>query len=174
MTGMQMVPWRNPAELGAAYFGDYSRQWTDEQIAPQVRRQLAEYERKVIEREDGDQWVDITSRSEIVLSRLSAVNVVLPNLEKVKNYLLKYPDMIDLLEPVCAAVLDRFPPPSQVALELYEDPEIDDQYLTIYVRQKQYDEDILDVLDEASRQFDDILCDTSGWLLVTTDFQDPL
>ncbi len=114
------------------------------------------------------------ARCDKVLTELSDSGIVLPNWQNVRRYVLGHTDMIDLLEPVCREVLDRFPRPSQVALELFEDPESDDQYLTLYVRQQQYDEDILDVLDEVSRQFDYILCDTSGWLLITTDFQDPL
>jgi hypothetical protein len=102
------------------------------------------------------------------------MGVFLPNIGEVAHYLLLCPDMIDLLEPVCEAALARFPCPSQVALELFKDPESDDQYLTVCVRQHEYDEDILDVLDEVSAPFDDVLCGTSGWLLVTTDFQDPL
>ena len=114
------------------------------------------------------------SRLETLVAEMSPMGLCIPNFPEVKSYLFHHPDMIDLVQPICKAVLDRFPPPSQVALELFKDSEGDDQYLTVHVRQEQYDEDILDVLDEVSNQFDDILCDTSGWLLVTTDFQDPL
>ncbi|HUT04090.1 MAG TPA: hypothetical protein VM163_09395 [bacterium] len=114
------------------------------------------------------------SRLETLFAEMSPTGLCIPNFPKVKSYLFHHPDMIDLVQPICKAVLDRFPKPSQVALELYQDPEIEDQYLTVYVRQEQYDEDILDELHEVSNHFDDILCDTSGWLLITTDFQDPL
>jgi len=119
-------------------------------------------------------WFDIKSRCDHILDELPAMAVFLPNIREITHYLLVFPDMIDLLAPICGAVFERFPQPSQVALELFKDPESDDQYLTVYVRQMQYDEDILDILDDVSVPFDDILCDTSGWLLITTDFQDPL
>jgi len=174
MMGMQMVPWHRSAVPKIGQLGNYVWQPSVEPKGSQARHQFERKDLKVIEKKEGDQGSDITSRSEVVVSRLSAMNVVIPNLKKVKSYLLNYPDMIDILEPVCAAVLERFPPPSQVALELYQDPEIDDQYLTVYVRQHEYGEDVLDGLHGISRQFDELLCDTSGWLLITTDFQDPL
>lgn len=119
-------------------------------------------------------WIATTSKCDSALEGLFQKGLRLVESRGIKAYLLLFPDMIDVVGMIGEAVLERFSPPSQVALELFKDPESDDQYLTVYVRQEQYDEGILDVLDEISGQFDDMLCDTSGWLLITTDFQDPL
>jgi hypothetical protein len=59
-------------------------------------------------------------------------------------------------------------------LELYRDPEIDDEYLTLYVRQRRYDADkLLEEIEDLRAGSQAALRETSGWLLVTTDFRPP-
>ncbi|MDQ1327006.1 MAG: hypothetical protein QG641_286, partial [Candidatus Poribacteria bacterium] len=55
----------------------------------------------------------------------------------------------------------------------YRDPEIDDQYLTLYVRQSKYEETIMDKIEEIRLPYSDELADKTGYLLLTTDFQFP-
>ncbi|MBN2208368.1 MAG: hypothetical protein JW759_03640 [Candidatus Coatesbacteria bacterium] len=118
--------------------------------------------------------IDVASQCEAALLSVQMHGVLIPEPAEVRAYLVNYSDMVDLVERVCEATLARFPRPSQVALELYQDPEIEDEHLTIYVRQHHYDDLIIDAIREVSRQFDDALCGSSAWLLLTTDFQDPL
>ena len=62
---------------------------------------------------------------------------------------------------------------AQLSLELYRDPEVSDAYLTLYARQEDYEPGLMDELEEVSKQLDEHLEGTSGFLLLTTDFQPP-
>jgi len=66
---------------------------------------------------------------------------------------------------------DAFGPDAELALEPYRDPEIDHRYLTLEVRQEQYESDIMDKLHRLSEEFANELSQCSGDLLVTTDFR---
>ncbi len=91
----------------------------------------------------------------------------------VREYLYKYPDIIGLIKFVGELITDKFDINSQVTLEVFHDPEVDDSYLTFYIRQKDYEDDIMDKIDEISERFEPYLQDVKGWLLVTTDFSPP-
>ena len=81
--------------------------------------------------------------------------------------------MVDPLTLIGKVAANRFGGSAQLSLELYQDPEVEDSYLTLYVRQEPYDADILDQIEDVSRLFDAELATLSGWLLITTDFGAP-
>jgi hypothetical protein len=101
-------------------------------------------------------------------------HVLIPVSPEVRDYLLRYPDMIDCLVPVAELAREELGSQPQLSLELYRDPEIDDQYLTLYVRQEPLDDDLMDKIDKILEDRRGILDNTSGWLLVTTDGRPPL
>ena len=68
---------------------------------------------------------------------------------------------------------DEFGQDAELSLELYRDPEIADQFLTLEVRQDQYDTNIVERLDRISGEFADELEHCSGDILLTTDFRAP-
>lgn len=107
------------------------------------------------------------------LPRLSESGIVIPEPGEMRRYLQGHPDMSGLLLPVCKLASERFGPGTQLSLELYRDPEIEDEYLTLYVRQENYDEDILETIDTIRGEPTEDLSPSSGWLLVTTDYRPP-
>lgn len=116
---------------------------------------------------------DITSQIEIALKQILQQRVFIPQPAEVRNYLTRYPDMIDISTSVCKTISERFGIQARLFLEVYHDPEIEDEYLTLYVRQEHYDVNILDMIENISTKYDEELAGKSGWLLVTTDFQPP-
>lgn len=116
---------------------------------------------------------DGTSLIETVFNRLSSKQVTIPQPAEVSAYLLRYPDMMDILSSVCKTVSERFERQTQLSLEMYHDPEIEDEYLTLYVRQNYYDKHILDIIEDISAEYEKKLTGKSGWLIVTTDFRPP-
>lgn len=104
---------------------------------------------------------------------LAAQRVDVTNLEKVRAYLSKHSDLIDLLVPLCQRSRDEFGPAAELALEVYRDPETPDEYLTLYVRQTPYAHDIIERIDKISAALADDLSSKSGWILVTTDLHPP-
>ncbi len=108
---------------------------------------------------------------EEVLNQLQQNVITIPKAAEVRDYLIRYSDLIDLVLSVCQLTRQRFDSQAQLSLEVYHDPEMEDEYLTLYVRQQDYDEDILDTIEDIRAQYEAKLAGKSGWLLVTTDFR---
>ncbi len=116
---------------------------------------------------------NVAIATETVLDSLQPLRIAIPELAAVRDYLVDYPDMADLLPSVCKATREQFENDTQLSLEVYRDPEIDDKYLTLYIRQQQYDEYILDSIKSVWAEYQDNLIGKSGCILVTTDFDLP-
>lgn len=94
--------------------------------------------------------------------------------DEVASYLRRHPDMAPVLRTASTATLALADAGAQVSLELYRDPEIDDEYLVLFVRHEDYDDCILDAIDAVAADYEAALANASGWLVVTTDFQNPV
>ncbi len=104
---------------------------------------------------------------------LSLLGIRIPNPDEVQHYFVLHPDMIDSVRAMCKAAIEEFGDKDELSLEVFRDPESDDKYLTLYIRQHVYDEDILDRIERVSERFDEDATERSGWFLMTTDFQSP-
>ena len=116
---------------------------------------------------------NIASQIQEVLERLQQNQILMPQPGEVRDYLLRFFDIVDLLQPVCESAREKFGAGTQLSLEVYRDPEINDEYVTLYARQKNYDAKIMDTIEKISSEFDEKLTKSSGWLLLTTDFNPP-
>jgi hypothetical protein len=108
------------------------------------------------------------------------------NPKLVRRYLYKFNDMIDVVPEAVNAAKRHFPE-AQLVLDFYEDPEIDDRYLVLYVRLWNYDKSVMervreartelksfiDLLEKTEAEFLHRLVDKRGWIQITTDFQKP-
>jgi hypothetical protein len=108
-----------------------------------------------------------------ILKQLSSYGIQIPRRNEVLGYLAQHIQLGRLLPEVCAQVRQAFGSNVELSLELYRDPEIDDRYLTLYVRQQAYDTEIMDRIETVSRQFNGRLERVAGYLLLTTDFHRP-
>ena len=117
--------------------------------------------------------VDVNIQIGQVLSQVEALEILIPDSEDVRNYLLHFPDIIDLIIPICMLVKEKFNHPTQISLEVYHDPEIDDEYITIYVRQYSYDRSVMKRIEEIETKYENELIDKEGWIFVTTDYRKP-
>jgi hypothetical protein len=100
-------------------------------------------------------------------------SVFVPDRKAVGAYLRRHRDLAARLPSVCDAARKEFGPEVELALELYRDPEIRDHYLTLYVRLDSYDGKTMGRIDRVSRNLERRLAQTSGYLLLTTDFRPP-
>jgi hypothetical protein len=105
--------------------------------------------------------------------RLAKHRIMLPCLQEVTGYLANHPELAQLLPGICGEVREALGFEPELSLELYKDPEIDDRYLTLYVRKEKYEPDILDRLQTVSDRFNPRLEDISGYFLLATDFSRP-
>ena len=117
--------------------------------------------------------VGVTSQIQAVLNQLHQDWIRIPKPNYVREYLLRYPDLINILPYVSKMVRERVGLYTQLSLEVYHDPEIEDEYLTLYIRQEHYDENILNIIEDIRTQYEEKLIGRSGWFLLTTDFRPP-
>src|SRR5437870_1581230 len=99
--------------------------------------------------------------------------IVIPDRKAVRAYLKRHADLAANLPAVCEAAREEFGSEVQLSLELYRDPEIHDQYLTLYIRLDAYDSATMARVDRVNEKFERRLERASGYLLLTTDFRPP-
>ena len=99
-----------------------------------------------------------------------AGKIILPKRAAVSRFLDRDSQLAKLLPSVCRQVRERLGPTVELSLELYKDPEFDDQYLMLYVRQNGYDLSIMDRIDAVPEELAPKLDRVAGRLLITTDF----
>jgi hypothetical protein len=127
----------------------------------------------IVHEVDAKQDRDLSGKIEQVLSQVKQLEILIPDIDDVQNYLIHYPDIIDLIVPICMLVKEKFQPPAQVSLEIYHDPEIVDEYISIEIRQEKYDESVRKRIDEIRNEYDEKLIDKNGWIFVGTDYRQP-
>lgn len=115
----------------------------------------------------------LTQEIEELLNWVKFNKIFIPKPSEVRNYMLKYDDMVDLTYFVCKTTREKFDYDTQLSLEVFHDPEIEDETLTLYVRQEDYEEDITKKIEELDEEYGEMLMDKTGYLLVMTDFQKP-
>ncbi len=112
---------------------------------------------------------DIEGAIEETLQALSAQGVRLPNRAEVAEHLKQCPDLITVLEPVIATAQSELPD-AQLSLEVYHDPEIEDDHLVLYARFAHYSPDTMARIERARTQYRERLLQRGAYLLLTTDF----
>jgi hypothetical protein len=108
---------------------------------------------------------------ENVLRELSK-DIRINNINSIRDYLIEFPDIIDVI-PKAVNSAKKYFPNAQIVLDFYIDPEIDDKHPIIYVRAKDYDNKFMELLDKAEEDFMEDLIGKKGWILLTTDFGKP-
>jgi len=147
-----------------------------EELSPDEKRSLAKH---LIEQAHSDPSSAKNNEPTPAQHAINALNyissglAIAPQYDEVLTYLLAHPDMVDPLTSICAQTHQQFGQDSEISLELFSDPEFEDLYLKLYIRQSNYDQDILDKIDSLSSKYSDTLVDLSGWLHITTDFRPP-
>jgi hypothetical protein len=116
---------------------------------------------------------DVNIQIEQVLSQVRQLEILIPDMDDVTNYLIHFPDIIGLIIPICILVNEKFKPPTQVSLEVYHDPEIVDEYIFIEIRQKNYDRSVMKRIEEIGSEYEKSLIDKEGWIVVSTDYRQP-
>ena len=117
----------------------------------------------------GDVPFSAGSLSEVGLTLPSDMVVRKP--AEIAAYLREHPDLTEIVGEMAAALVEEFRGErSEIELVLYQDPEIDDRQLTIYVRVPEYDDSLMPRIDAVSERFDERLTHTSDLILITTDY----
>jgi hypothetical protein len=115
----------------------------------------------------------ITSEIECVLNSLLTAGIRIPVIPEVREYLTCYSDILKVLQTACRIAPERLGRETQLSLEVYHDPEIEDRYLRLVARSKQYDDAFLNAIDKIFDEYEQDLADSTGWFIVSTDFNPP-
>ncbi len=102
-----------------------------------------------------------------------AGDLVVADPDDIADYFRQHPELEGLVARIAAALRARFGDGTELVLVNYRDPEFDDSHLTLLVRQAPYALDLLDQLDAVREPFDYELDQSTGMLVVTTDFCPP-
>jgi len=103
-------------------------------------------------------------------TRIKRLKVRIPFELAIWNHLKQFPKMAKPLSDACDLSRQEFQE-SELSLEIFYDPESNDQYPTLYVREEFYQDDILDRIEKISENFDRFFERNVGWFLITTDFK---
>ena len=95
------------------------------------------------------------------------------NDQAARDYLAEHPDVRQPLMTAWNAALEEFHADAEISVEVFSEPDEDDEYLTLYVRQEEYQDDILDRIDAVRMQLRRSPTANIGRILLTTDFQPP-
>lgn len=121
---------------------------------------------------DRSEETSVVQSVERLLSWLKAESVQLGNVEGVRRYLTTYSELIGII-PCAILAIRKYLPQAHLYLDLYEDPEIEDEHLIVYVRLTHYDEDTMLRIQRAREEYRPLFSGKGGWLFVTTDFRQP-
>jgi hypothetical protein len=99
--------------------------------------------------------------------------IVVSDRRGVNKYVKAHPSLHRQLNDLFELARQTFGPDAELALSVYRDPDIDDQYLTLYVRLEQYTPDVLDHIESLNHALGDSQKGANGHILMTTDFRRP-
>jgi hypothetical protein len=115
----------------------------------------------------------ISEEIERVIKKTMLLRISIPKINEIRNFLTQYIGLCETVLNVSQQAVLAFPLPSRLSIELYRDPEIEDSQLTLYIRQPNYDLDIMDQIDAFRDRLYAENQDCFNNLFVTTDFQLP-
>jgi|GEM_PF-629832 len=107
-----------------------------------------------------------------LLESLVSQGVRIGQLRKTYEYLMRFPEMMDVVEQAVSLARDHLPA-AQLQLEVYQDPENEDEHLVLYARFPRYDAATMESIRSVRALYRPLLSGKSGWFLLTTDFRPP-
>ncbi len=114
--------------------------------------------------------ISLTREIEDFLGRLQQRGVRINRIEEIREYLRQFPDMIEVTEKIVREASIHLPAEARFALEVYQDPEIKDEHLVLYVRFKNYPPNVMEEIRSVREKCRAYLVGRRGWLHLTTDF----
>jgi len=114
----------------------------------------------------------ISSKINSLFSRLQVQGVRVEQQMVVYEYLLRFPDMIEVVEETVFIAREHLQG-AQFRLEVYHDPESEDEHLVLYARFPAYDKTVMERIRSARRRYRHLLLGKSRWFILTTDFKKP-
>ncbi|OPY52612.1 MAG: hypothetical protein A4E49_01786 [Methanosaeta sp. PtaU1.Bin112] len=128
------------------------------------------------EHEEGDilqESFAMSAKIETILGHFCALGARIESPSKVRDYLYRYPELIDLAQYSLDSALQHFGPDLELSLDMYQDPEAHFERLTLYVRQSSYDKNTMKIIKRIRKDYHQLFPCVRGRFLLTTDFRFP-
>ena len=137
---------------------------------------LQEYEKG--KREYQSKSTNITVRKvEGLLQQIQEQGMLIEQWEEVSEHLkgIIAKDLLfgDVLLHVCQKISEEFHSNASIVLTSYQDPEYDERTLTIYIRQKTYEKNLMHRIRLVRAAVMPKQLTSSEWILIATDFKYP-
>ncbi len=106
-----------------------------------------------------------------LIQSLREADIDIEEPEQVQRYLRQYPELIAAVQTMSLTARAEFPD-AQLLLTVYQDPETEDQFLSLFVRRDSYDGTEVGRIERLHEEYRH-LSKGKGWFLLLTDFQPP-
>ena len=116
---------------------------------------------------------DLLTSIDHILEELEGRGVTLVDCDALRSYLAHHAAAADILLPALDVTRSHLGKTPQLSLEIYRDPEIGGEQLSLYVRSNEYSEHFLEGLQVATEEVRRLRAGKDDNFLVTTDFQPP-
>lgn len=83
--------------------------------------------------------LETASPAESLLDEVRALDNSMPSPSEVRDYVRRFPELVPVIQKGCELSASELAEGACLSLELYVVPEIDDRYLSLYIRQTSYD-----------------------------------
>lgn len=93
---------------------------------------------------------------------------------KVSNYLDSHHELAGILPAICLLAKHEFKDEAQLSLEVYDDPEFEDEHLCLYVRQENYEKGLMERIRRISKVSEKMIRSISGDIDITSDGHPPI
>lgn len=101
---------------------------------------------------------------------LETLKIKIVDEKDISDYLNKYHDLIKPLNKICKKARSLLGDDTRLALVRYIDPEIDDNYLTLYFRNEERDNEISEIIKTLKKFASKEIMSYEGHLLIQRDF----
>jgi len=108
-----------------------------------------------------------------LLEILEILHINIAHRGEVLDYIVRNSGLDLVVMYACILTENEFRHDSTITLDIFQDTESRDEYLTLYVRQEEYDRDIIARMDRICDEYEPALTGQSGWVLLTTDYKSP-
>lgn len=98
--------------------------------------------------------------------------IIVPSPVEVKKYLLEYTDLIFALALVLDNALDFVMEPERILLDVYEDPEENNKYLTLDITYDCFEEKIIEDIENINKAYYPFIRKSDGRIVVTPIIQE--
>ena len=115
--------------------------------------------------------VSVYRAVEYVLEYLMALDIKINRPSGIRDYLYSHIDMVSFVKRISDTTRDYFGSSAILTFELYKDPEIADNYLSLLVNDRIEPDLVLNKIDRIIEENERDFSEMSGWLMLSRDYR---